>query len=153
MIHVSIKDEFVSLVSEQNLIQVATNVLNNQKIALSDVELTIVISDDLELQNLNRQYLQVDAPTDVLSFPINETNPETGRKYLGDVIISYQTSLQQSLNAGHPVTDEIQLLVVHGVLHLLGYDHIDQEDKHKMWVTQKEILEQLGCHIAIIADE
>jgi probable rRNA maturation factor len=110
----------------------------------ADGDLTVVLSDDARLQKLNRDYLGVDAPTDVLSFPASETDPETGARYLGDIIISIPRAEAQAKSAGHPLEPEVQLLVVHGVLHLLGYDHAEVEEKTKMWKAQAEVLERLG---------
>ena len=107
-------------------------------------DLTVVLSDDARLQKLNRDYLGVDAPTDVLSFPASETDPETGARYLGDIIISIPRAEAQAKSAGHPLEAEVQLLVVHGVLHLLGHDHAAAEEKTKMWKAQAEVLERLG---------
>lgn len=112
-----------------------------------ETELTIVISDDEQLQALNAQYLGIEAPTDVLSFPANETDPESGGIYLGDIIISYPRAQAQAQAGGHSLADELQLLVVHGVLHLLGYDHGDETEQARMWSIQSEILRRLGCSI------
>jgi len=111
-------------------------------------ELTIVISDDAHLQDLNRQFLEIDAPTDVLSFPAGEEiDPDSGAPYLGDVILSLARAKSQAEAGGHHLKDELQLLVVHGVLHLLGYDHDSEDEKARMWSAQAEILSSLGCSI------
>jgi probable rRNA maturation factor len=107
-------------------------------------DLSIVLTDDAQLHQLNRDYLGVDAVTDVLSFPANETNPETGVPYLGDVLISIPCAKAQAQGASHSLEAELQLLVVHGVLHLLGYDHAGPEDKVRMWAAQFQILATLG---------
>jgi probable rRNA maturation factor len=109
-----------------------------------NADLTIVLTDDAQLQQLNRDYLDVDAPTDVLSFPSDQTDPETGSRYLGDILISVPRAAQQAFAAGHPVEAEAQLLVVHGVLHLMGHDHAEAEEKSRMWQAQAEILSGLG---------
>jgi probable rRNA maturation factor len=109
-----------------------------------DVDLSIVLADDARLHELNRDYLGVDAPTDVLSFPASETDPDTGSPYIGDIIISVPYAAKGAAKAGHPVESELQLLVVHGVLHLLGHDHAEPKEKAKMWKAQAEILETLG---------
>src|SRR5215217_5392079 len=106
-----------------------------------DCELSIVLTDDARLQELNRDYLGIDAPTDVLSFPASETDPETGSRYIGDILISVPRAQSQANAAGHPLESEVQLLVVHGVLHLLGHDHADPEEKARMWKAQAETLE------------
>lgn len=108
-----------------------------------DSELSIVLTDDARLQQLNRDYLGIDSPTDVLSFPATETDPETGTQYIGDILISIPRARAQAEAAGHSLEAEVQLLVVHGVLHLLGHDHAETEDKARMWKAQAEVLEQL----------
>jgi probable rRNA maturation factor len=111
-------------------------------------ELTVVLSDDRHLQELNRQFLGIDAPTDVLSFPALEEDPETGETYLGDIAISYERALAQAQTGAHAVEDELRLLTVHGVLHLLGYDHADPIEKAAMWAAQASILNTLGIPLA-----
>lgn len=108
-----------------------------------DGELSIVLTDDARLQELNRDYLGIDAPTDVLSFPASETDPQTGARYIGDILISVPRAQSQAEAAGHVLESELQLLVVHGVLHLLGHDHADPEEKKRMWQAQAEILKSL----------
>ena len=122
--------------------------LENQSASL-DSELTIVLTDGAQIQKLNRDYLGIDAPTDVLSFPASEIDgseidPETGAPYIGDIIISMPYAAKSAGKAGHPVEAEVQLLVVHGVLHLLGHDHAEPKEKARMWKAQAEILESLG---------
>ncbi len=112
--------------------------------APEDSELTIVLSDDDQLHELNLHWMGVDAPTDVLSFPSEEIDPETGNRYLGDIIISVQRAAEQAQSAGHSAEDEVQLLTVHGILHLMGYDHGDPKGKAIMWKSQAEILSLLG---------
>ena len=118
-----------------------------------EAELTIVLTDDTRLRELNRDYLGMDAPTDVLSFPASETDPETGAHYLGDILVSVARARAQAEAAGHPLESELQLLVVHGVLHLLGYDHAQAEEKARMWKTQADILEGLGLGRIQIMEE
>ena len=109
-----------------------------------DVELSVVLTDNARLHELNLNYLGVDSPTDVLSFPASETDPETGSRYLGDILISVPRAQAQAEAAGVPLESEVQLLVVHGVLHLLGHDHAEPEEKDRMWKAQSEILKSLG---------
>ncbi len=110
--------------------------------------LSIVITDDAEIQRLNLQFLGIDAPTDVLAFAAREAEapfvtPPEEAGYLGDVIISLPRALAQAAEQGHPVEDELVLLVVHGVLHLLGYDHATPQAEAAMWARQAAILAQL----------
>ena len=107
-------------------------------------DITIVLTDDAQLQQLNRDYLSIDAPTDVLSFPASETDPETGHRYLGDILISVPRADDQAGAAGHALEEEVQLLIVHGTLHLLGHDHAEAEDKSIMWAAQAEVLARIG---------
>ncbi len=121
--------------------QAATAVLRHES---TRGDLSVVLTDDDQLRELNRDYLGIDAPTDVLSFPASETDPESGETYLGDVLISVQRAAQQAEAAAHPLEAEVQLLVVHGVLHLLGHDHAEPEEKRRMWTAQAAILKSLG---------
>ena len=106
--------------------------------------------DDKHIQSLNRDFLGHDAPTDVLSFPADEPDPETGRIYLGDVVISVARAAEQARERGHAVEAEMQLLVVHGVLHLLGHDHAEAGEKERMWAAQAGALERLGVSPTIV---
>lgn len=108
--------------------------------------LTVLLSTDEQLQRLNREFVGVDAPTDVLSFPAGAAMPEM-ETYLGDIAISLPRAASQAQEAGHSLVAELQLLVVHGVLHLLGYDHGDAEEKAAMWAAQAVTLRQLGATI------
>jgi probable rRNA maturation factor len=111
---------------------------------------TIVIGNDTFVHRLNRQYRDVDSPTDVLSFPSGELDPDTSTVYLGDIVISLPRALEQATVEGHPLVEELQLLVVHGLLHLLGYDHVETTDKQKMQSVQDDILSQLGLKLVNI---
>jgi probable rRNA maturation factor len=118
-----------------------------------DSDLTIVLTDDVQLRELNRDYLGIDEPTDVLSFPASESDPETGTRYLGDIIISMPYATRSAEKAGHGLESEVQLLVVHGVLHLLGHDHAETDEKARMWKAQSEILKSLGLGDISIREE
>lgn len=148
MINTVIADSFLPLIDTSKLEAAALAVLTHQQIPVGS-DLSIVVDDDDYLHQLNLEFLKIDSPTDVLSFPVgeNEVDPETGQPYLGDVIISYPRAAEQASTAGHTVTDEMQLLVVHGVLHLLGHDHAMQEEKAVMWAAQREILTNLNVKI------
>ncbi len=112
-----------------------------------DTSLTILITDDQIVQELNLKFRKVNSPTDVLAFPAGHFDPESGTTYLGDVVISYPQAVKQAKSRGHPVGSEMQLLVIHGTLHLLGYDHAEPEQKKHMWAVQDDILNQLGVNI------
>jgi probable rRNA maturation factor len=113
-----------------------------------DALISVVITDAEQVQALNRDYRGIDAPTDVLSFE-NEPDPDfpdtfQDLPYLGDIIIAYPVAERQAELAGHPSGDEVVLLAVHGLLHLLGYDHDTAEGKAEMWARQSEVMTSLG---------
>ena len=137
----------------RDLLERATRATLKHQAVSSAAELTIVLTDDARLKELNREYLGIDAPTDVLSFPASETDPQTGAHYIGDILISIPRAKSQAAAARHPLEAEVQLLVVHGVLHLLGHDHASAEEKDRMWKAQSEILIQLGLGNIQIREE
>jgi probable rRNA maturation factor len=154
MIHIDLQQDF----SDTSLLERAarltlgtpTPLSKDFEFALASVDMTIVLTDDAQLQELNREYLGVDAPTDVLSFPAAEADPETGAPYLGDILISIPRAMQQAEAAGHSIEAEVQLLVVHGTLHLLGHDHAKAQEKARMWKAQAEVMSKLGLsHVKI----
>jgi probable rRNA maturation factor len=125
--------------------------------ALSSLEVTpnaegaLLLADDATLQALNRRFRQEDHPTDVLSFAAEEppappgfAGPVEPTAYLGDIAISVPTAQRQATQQGHGLVEELQLLAVHGVLHLLGYDHATAAEKAAMWQQQRDILATLG---------
>ncbi len=133
-----------SILIEPEIVEWAAAAALNHQVVEDDADLTIVLTDDEQLQDLNREFRDIDAPTDVLSFPASESDPETGRRYLGDVLISVQRAEEQAAAGGHALEAELQLLVVHGVLHLLGHDHAEDKEKLRMWAAQAQILARLG---------
>jgi probable rRNA maturation factor len=132
---------------KESLRQAAESVLEYTS-SPANAELTILLTTNRRIQQLNRQYRDTDSSTDVLAFPAGETDPESGSLYLGDVVISYPQALSQACAGGHLVDAEMLLLVVHGVLHLCGYDHTDKDSKASMWAAQQEILDRLGSKIS-----
>ena len=148
MIHIETEFPF----AEDLLERAARAALEHESQSLES-ELSIILTSDARLHELNLNYLGVNAPTDVLSFPAAETDPETGARYVGDILISVPRAQAQAEAAGHPLEAEVQLLVVHGVLHLLGYDHAEAEEKVRMWRAQAEILERLGLGDIQIREE
>lgn len=131
---------------EQAIRSAAAAALGHQQIT-NPSALTILLTDDDTLQQLNRDYRQVDAPTDVLSFPLDGDHPGQSVAYLGDMAISIPYATRQAQSEGHTLLAELQLLTVHGILHLLGYDHLEPDEKAEMWATQADILHSLGAEI------
>jgi probable rRNA maturation factor len=106
---------------------------------------TVAFMDDVAIQTINHQFRDVDTPTDVLSFPAEEVNPEDKTEYIGDILISMDTLERQSQEHHIAVLDELHLLVIHGLLHLLGYDHETEVQKSEMWQIQSRLLQLLHC--------
>ncbi len=134
-----------------NQFQLNTDRLNSiSESILSDYyeelpDFSLIFVEPEAIRELNNTYRQVDAVTDVLSFEYgNEIDPETGQEYLGDIIICAEQAQKQAEMSGHSVMDEICLLEIHGLLHLLGYDHMEEEQKEEMWKYQNMYLDKFG---------
>ena len=148
MIHVKVVAGYKKAVKQTFISNIAERILGYLNIPIES-ELSIIIDGDELIRELNRKYRSQDEPTDVLSFPSDEIDPQTNFRYFGDVIISYPRALAQAQTGGHTVEDELTLLIVHGILHLLGYDHEEENEQKEMWDVQKRILTNLGCSIKI----
>lgn len=113
---------------------------------VKEAEVSLALVDDVHIHGLNKQYRGVDSPTDVLSFSMLEGEPMPGEEgiTLGDVVISLQAVERQAREYGHSFRREAAYLAVHGVLHLLGYDHLREEDRLAMRRKEDELLEGLG---------
>lgn len=130
-------------IDQQKLISISETVLEDYYESLPDFTLSFVEPE--EIRELNRNYRQVDSVTDVLSFESDgEIDPETGIEYLGDIVICLEQAARQAEQSGHSVENEIALLEIHGLLHLLGYDHMEKDQKDEMWHYQDLYLEKCG---------
>lgn len=126
-----------------------------------DFEVSVSFVDDNEIHKLNKQFRDMDRPTDVLSFPLGENgvydvNNETGASLLGDIVISIQTALRQAELYGHSLEREIGFLTVHSMLHLLGYDHEESKLQERIMREKEEtILNSLGISrdVTFVIDE
>lgn len=112
-------------------------------------EVSVTLTDNAYIHTLNRQYRGIDRPTDVLSFALNESEePEIDGgldvNVLGDLIISVERAEEQSADYGHSVRREMAFLTVHGMLHLLGYDHMEDEERAEMEAEQRFVMDKLG---------
>ncbi|MBP3223496.1 MAG: rRNA maturation RNase YbeY [Actinomycetaceae bacterium] len=108
-------------------------------------ELNILLVDEETSASLHVQWMDLEGPTDVLSFPMDELRPtpigeEPREGILGDIVICPQVALKQARSSGHSVVDEVLLLATHGILHLLGYDHEEPEERAEMFELQRELL-------------
>lgn len=146
IIEVQIDEQFRVQVRPEPMHRAVLATLIHQRVE-EPCELAVVVVDDEVSRELNRRHRSVDAPTDVLAFPDEDRGPFVGApglpRYLGDVIISFRRAEAQAAEVGHDVQVEMQLLVVHGVLHLLGYDDVAEEQRVQMWAAQAEILRTL----------
>ena len=128
-----------------------------------EAEVNVLLTDNEAIREINRDYRQIDAPTDVLSFPMVDFeresdfdhvedhvedyfNPETGELILGDIIISVEKVMEQAEKYGHSQERELAFLIAHSMLHLCGYDHMDDAEREVMEQKQREILEREGYH-------
>lgn len=125
----------------------------------NDVEMSVSFVSQEEIQKLNRESRSVDSVTDVLSFPtidnpernvldvntfsVDALNPETGKLNLGDVVICLDRAKEQAESYGHSLKRELCFLALHGTLHLLGYDHMNEQDEKQMFALQEEILDKM----------
>ena len=112
-------------------------------------EVSVTLTDNEYIHKLNKEYRGIDRPTDVLSFALNESEePEVDDgpdiNVLGDLVISVERAREQAADYGHSVRREVAFLTVHGMLHLLGYDHIEDEDREEMEAEQRTVMNALG---------
>lgn len=149
---IEVQNEHEFEVDENRLQSAAQSVLVQQEVDFGSA-MTIVITTDEAVQALNKQHRQVDAPTDVLSFPSDPLPAELAddeEPYLGDVVIAYPYTSAQAARENHSLKETLSLLVVHGTLHLLGFDHDTPENRAEMWEAQVIALKTLGVDVAII---
>ena len=125
-----------------------------------ECEISVTIVDDERIHEINKEFREIDRSTDVLSFPLNEFekaadwqnfdedkasfNYDTGELMLGDIILSAEHIIKQANEYGHTRKRELAFLVIHSILHLLGYDHITKEDEEEMFSRQRQILDLGG---------
>ncbi len=117
-----------------------------------DGDLSIVLTDSRMLNVMNLRYAQVDAPTDVLSFPADDAPRECceARRYLGDIVIAHDYASAQARATAAAISDVLCLLVIHGTLHLLGYDHDTNVARKKMWAAQDLALQGMNIDPSLV---
>ena len=145
-INVEIDKIFAGCIKSKLLKNTIEHVLTAQD-AGREAEVSLLITGQRRIHELNKEYLDEDRPTDVLSFPMLEQSEKAGfviapdgKKHLGEIIISYPQAVLQAEEHRHPVEKEITTLLVHGLLHLLGYDHAEASETKEMQAKEKEIL-------------
>ncbi len=146
-IEIQVQADDPSLV-DVNLLQQAIECVLAAEQVTGDV--TVLITDDETVAKLNQDFLDRSGPTDVLSFPTIDDNqdfvlpPEESTDYLGDIVIALPYTQRQAQQLGRPLSAELALLCIHGVLHLLGYDHATPDEQAEMWRRQDAIMSGLG---------
>ena len=137
-------------VSEEEMAAVRRAILTVGRLYDAEkTEVSVTLTDDAHIHVLNRAYRSVDRPTDVLSFALTESEePEIvggrGHEVLGDLVISLERVAAQADEYGHSALRELSFLTVHGMLHLLGYDHMEEADRREMEEEQRIVMEELG---------
>ena len=134
------REKFIDGPARENLIRLVEKILLYLDLSARS-ELCVSLVSDGDMRELNRQYRQIDTTTDVLCFPQkNDVNPDL----LGDIVISYQTAVRHSRRLEITVEEELRLLLVHAVLHLLGFDHKKKKEREIMREKEKEVLDYLA---------
>lgn len=135
-------------VSEDELISVARFVIDKMNVH-PDAELSMVLLDSTSMADLHMRWMDLPGPTDVMSFPMDELEPggrpdtpEPGPAMLGDIVLCPEFAAEQAAAAGHSLGHELALLTIHGVLHLLGYDHAEPDEEKEMFALQRQLLEE-----------
>jgi probable rRNA maturation factor len=139
------REGFIDAPAREELVSLIEKIL--AYLDLSDrSELCVSLVSDGDMRELNRQYRQIDSTTDVLCFPQkSDVNPDL----LGDIVISYQTALRHSRKLEIAIEEELRLLIVHAVLHLLGFDHKKKKERETMREKEKEVLDYLAETISL----
>lgn len=140
-IHIKIEPEYKTLLDQPSLRRAIRITLESTDYA--DADITLKITGDEEMQKLNLTYRNNNRTTDVLAFNQDYIDPETGRLYLGDIIISFDQAKAQAEKNKQPVFEECARLAIHGTLHLLGFDHAEPNEKEEMWEHQETLLSKV----------
>ena len=143
---IEISNESGMEVSEEDLLDVARFVIARMDVHPA-AELSMVLVDSDTMADLHMRWVDLPGPTDVMSFPMDELEPggrpdapEPGPAMLGDIVLCPPFAAEQAEKAGHPVAHELALLTVHGMLHLLGYDHAEPDEEKEMFALQNQLL-------------
>lgn len=114
---------------------------------LDQCHLTVLLVDDAESASLHQAHFGEDDPTDVMTFPDGSHDPETGRRLLGDLAVGVEVARREALARGRRLAEELTLYILHGTLHLLGYDDAVPSEAERMWQAQRRLLAGVGIHI------
>jgi probable rRNA maturation factor len=152
-VSVEINNETSFELDHERVLRLAEHALDKLRIH-PEAELAIQFVDEEPMTELNVQWMDEQGPTDVLSFPMDELRPGaegqvTAPGLLGDIVVCPSYAEKQAEDAGHPLINEMLLLVAHGILHLLGYDHAEPDEEREMFGLQKEILDSFYATEAV----
>ncbi|MCI1675478.1 MAG: rRNA maturation RNase YbeY [Ancrocorticia sp.] len=143
---IEVNDEsgFLPAQDLQEISALATYVLDQMRVH-PQADLNVLLVDEAAMERLHIEWMDLTGPTDVLSFPMDELRPapigeEPKEGILGDVVVCPHVAARQALQAGHSTAEEILLLVTHGILHLLGYDHAEEAEREEMFALQRTLL-------------
>ncbi|UZJ23769.1 rRNA maturation RNase YbeY [Rhodococcus antarcticus] len=161
---IEVSNESGTEVVEADLVSVARYALGRMDVHPA-AELSVVLVDSSTMADLHVQWMDLPGPTDVMAFPMDELRPggrpdaaDLGPAVLGDIVLCPPFAAEQAATAGHSLDDELHLLTVHGVLHLLGYDHAEPEDEKAMFGLQNSLLadwqaqQRRAAHQAVLDD-
>lgn len=160
-IEISYETEILLPILYQTLIEEVIEAAIDYESCPYEAEVTVILTDNAMIQQINLEQRKLDCPTDVLSFPMQEYSipsdfskleeeaadafhPETGELLLGDIVISVEKVMEQAEKYGHSMERELGFLVAHSMLHLFGYDHIKENEAKRMEKKQEEILQKIG---------
>lgn len=145
MNYIEVFNEYDKDIKELDILKDFINYAS-EKLSLKNVMFNVIIIDNDSIHKINKEYRGIDRPTDVITFALEDDKkidtPEV--RILGDIYISYDKVISQAQEYGHSTKRELCFLGVHGLLHLLGYDHMNKKDEEEMFSLQKELLDSYG---------
>lgn len=145
MNYIEVFNEYDKDIKELDILKDFINYAS-EKLSLKNVMFNVIIIDNDSIHKINKEYRGIDRPTDVITFALEDDKkidtPEV--RILGDIYISYDKVISQAKEYGHSIKRELCFLGVHGLLHLLGYDHMNKKDEEEMFSLQKELLDSYG---------
>jgi probable rRNA maturation factor len=147
-VSVELTNESGVSIDEESLQRIALFGMSKMRVH-KDADVAIVLVDEAAMEELHVQWMGESGPTDVLSFPMDELRPgteggEESEGILGDIVLCPAVAVAQAQTAGHSLLDELHLLTIHGLLHLLGFDHATPEEEKEMFGLQAQILESFA---------
>ena len=143
IVHIKCPIRYQALIDQTRIMEVINASFDLLELS-TDLEITIAFVSNAKIRQLNKAFLMNDKVTDVLAFPTQEADPLTHIPYLGDIVIAVPKVKQQAEKNHLLLMEEIIILIVHGLLHLLGHDHDNANSKEKMWLIQNSILTSLN---------